>query len=177
MIVNPVADIKKISEKDTEHNRFLLPDQLDELVKATQNNRGKFYMPAVIYLGAEHGASKQEILSLKWSDINFEFAGRGIIRLYRTKNKRERLEFLMPRTREALLAWKKHLEWKRKKSNITEPKSEHVFCRIDGTPLGRFDKAWKASLKDAGIVIAFPQLDVHFDEPVMESLQGLRRAS
>ena len=57
----------------------------------------------------------------------------------------------MPRTREALLAWKKHLEWKRKKSNITEPKSEHVFCRIDGTPLGRFDKAWKASLKDAGI--------------------------
>jgi len=31
------------------------------------------------------------------------------------------------------------------------------------------------SLKDAGIVIAFPQLDVHFDEPVVESLQGLRR--
>lgn len=31
------------------------------------------------------------------------------------------------------------------------------------------------SLKDAGIVIAFPQLDVHFDDPVVESLQGLRR--
>jgi small-conductance mechanosensitive channel len=31
------------------------------------------------------------------------------------------------------------------------------------------------SLKDAGIVIAFPQLDVHFDPPVMESLAGLRR--
>jgi len=31
------------------------------------------------------------------------------------------------------------------------------------------------SLKDAGVVIAFPQLDVHFDEPVVESLQGLRR--
>lgn len=30
------------------------------------------------------------------------------------------------------------------------------------------------SLKEAGIVIAFPQLDVHFDEPVVESLQGLR---
>ena len=31
------------------------------------------------------------------------------------------------------------------------------------------------SLKEAGIVIAFPQLDVHFDPPVMESLQGMRR--
>jgi len=32
------------------------------------------------------------------------------------------------------------------------------------------------SLKDAGIVIAFPQLDVHLDPPVMDSLEGLRRA-
>lgn len=32
------------------------------------------------------------------------------------------------------------------------------------------------SLKDAGIVIAFPQLDVHFDPEVEDSLRGLRRA-
>lgn len=32
------------------------------------------------------------------------------------------------------------------------------------------------NLKEAGIVIAFPQLDVHFDPPVVESLQSLRRA-
>jgi small-conductance mechanosensitive channel len=32
------------------------------------------------------------------------------------------------------------------------------------------------ALKDAGIVIAFPQLDVHFDPPVVESLSGLKRA-
>ena len=31
-------------------------------------------------------------------------------------------------------------------------------------------------LKEADIVIAFPQLDVHFDPQVMDSLQGLRRA-
>lgn len=30
------------------------------------------------------------------------------------------------------------------------------------------------SLKEAGIVIAFPQLDVHFDPPVIESLQRLQ---
>jgi len=32
------------------------------------------------------------------------------------------------------------------------------------------------SLKEAGIVIAFPQVDVHFDPSVTESLAGLRRA-
>ena len=32
------------------------------------------------------------------------------------------------------------------------------------------------SLKDAGIVIAFPQVDVHFDPEVEDSLRGLRRA-
>ena len=34
---------------------------------------------------------------------------------------------------------------------------------------------WDA-LKAEGIVIAFPQLDVHFDPPVVESLQRLRPA-
>jgi len=33
------------------------------------------------------------------------------------------------------------------------------------------------AFRDAGIVIAFPQLDVHFDPPVVDSLAGLRRAS
>ncbi len=32
------------------------------------------------------------------------------------------------------------------------------------------------ALKDAGITIAFPQVDVHFDPPVVESLRELRRA-
>ena len=32
------------------------------------------------------------------------------------------------------------------------------------------------ALKDAGIVIAFPQLDVHFDPPVVESLGRIREA-
>ncbi len=30
--------------------------------------------------------------------------------------------------------------------------------------------------KDAGITIAYPQIDVHLDKPVMSSLEGLRRA-
>lgn len=108
-------------------------------------------MPAIIYLGAEHAAAKQEIIDLNWEDVVFDYGDTGLIKFFRTKNKRKRTEFLMPRSREALLSWRNHLELKRKKLKIIEPKSDRVFCRIDGTPIKRFDRAWKASLKEAGI--------------------------
>ena len=43
-----------------------------------------------------------------------------------------------------------------------------------GQYVSQLNEAIWWSLKEAGIVIAFPQLDVHFDEPVVESLQSLR---
>ncbi len=53
----------------------------------------------------EHGASKQEALSLLWDHIDFDFEEIGLIRFFRTKNGMERTEFLMPRTKEAFLKW------------------------------------------------------------------------
>ena len=122
--------------------RFQLRPNRSSYAATTQNTRAKFYMPAIIYLGAEHGAAKQEILSLKWSDIDFEFKGRGLIKLYRTKNKKRRTEFLMPRTKQALLDWKDHLDYMRRRTNVAKVKSDHVICRIDGTPIKCFNKAW-----------------------------------
>ena len=153
-------NVKFLSEKEHIRNKFLLPPQLDKLIEATQYNRGKFYLPAIIYLGAEHGASRQEILSLKWTDIDFNFKGIGLIHFFRTKNGRERTETLMPRTRKSLLDWKEHLRWKRHRINLVdeEIKSDHVFCRIDGTPIKRFDSAWKASKEKGGIK------DFHFHD-------------
>ncbi len=75
----------------------------------------------------------------------------ALITLFRTKNKRERTEFLMPRTKKALLDWKAHLEYMRHRRKIAEIKSDHVFCRLDGTPLKSFNKAWWHSLQVAGI--------------------------
>jgi integrase len=158
-VVKDVAtEIKFLSEKGYERNNFLLPHQISNLISATQGTRAKFYMPVIIYLGAEHGAAKQEILSLKWSDIDFEFKGRGLIKLYRTKNKRKRTEFLMPRTKQAFLDWKDHLEYKRRRTNVEKVKSDHVICRIDGTPIKCFNKAWWHALKVAEIS------DFHFHD-------------
>jgi len=155
---NPADEIPRFSEKDHERKAFLLPNQLDQLIESTQSNRAKHYMPAAIYLGAEHAAAKQEILDLNWKDVVFDYGDTGIIKFFRTKNKRTRVESLMPRSREALLSWQAHLERKRKMSRVLEPKSDRVFCRVDGTPIKRFDKAWKACLKEAGIT------DFHFHD-------------
>jgi integrase len=151
-IITDVSDkIPFLSEKGHVRNRFLLPAQLDMLIEATQLTRAKYYMKPIIYLGAEHGASKQEVLSLKWDDIDFDFQNIGLIRLFREKTNRERTEFLMPRTKKALLEWKDHLEWKRHRTRTAKIKSDHVFCRIDGTPKKSFSKAWRASVKHSNI--------------------------
>lgn len=151
VIEDPIAEIKYLSEKDHERSEFLLPQKLALVIEASQGTRAKFYLPAAIYLGAEHSASTQEILDLDWKDIDFDFTDRGLIKLFRTKNKRKRVEFLMPRSKAALLSWREYLEWKRKRKKITEPKSDRVFCRIDGTPIKSIRKAWKNTLKEAGI--------------------------
>lgn len=144
------AQIKYLSEREHERNNYLLPEMIVQLVEASQKIRSKFYLPALIYLGSEHGASKQEALSLVWEDINFEFEGKGLIRFYRTKNRNERTEYLMPRTKEALLKWRDHLSFMREKRRITDIKSNNVFCRLDGEPFKRFDTAWRAACRIAG---------------------------
>jgi len=73
----------------------------------------------------------------------------GLIRLFRNKNTHERTEFLMPRTRKALLDWQAHIEWMRKRKRIEPVDNVFVFCRLNGTPIKRFDKAWRNVLKIA----------------------------
>lgn len=155
--IDQAKDIKYLSEKEHERKRFLTPEQIGSLVKASQLTRAKHYLPVLIYMGAEHGTSKQEALSLEWKDIDFNFQDAGIIRFHRTKNDHERTEFLMPRTRQALLDWKAHLEWMRRRQNIKVEKTSHVFCRLNGTPLKSFKKAWWNTCGFAG----FDDLNYH----------------
>jgi len=157
-LYNPAKDIRMLSEKAYERKRFLTPSELARLIEVASHGRTKKYLPAIIYLGAEHGASKQEILSLNWADIDFTFSERGLIHFYRTKNKRERTDFLMPRTRNALLDWRDHLNLKRKRINLTKVKSDHVFCHIDGSPIKCFNKTWRSVCDSLGLK------DLHFHD-------------
>lgn len=149
VVSDPSEEVKLLSEKGHQRNRFVLPPALDDLVSASQQTRAKFYIPSLIFLGSEHGAAKQEALGLRWKDIDFGFGVQGIIRFFRSKNKRERTEFLMPRTREALLEWQRHQCWMRHRKKIVPADTGLVFCHLDGSPLKRFDKAWR---KICGIV-------------------------
>ena len=158
IIDDPAAPTGYLSEKGQQRNKFLLPAELDRLIKASRQGRSKFYLPSLIYLGAEHGASKQEALALKWSDIDFEYEGQGLIRLFRTKNMRERTEYLMPLSKGALLEWCDHIKLMRRRRKISTIKSNMVFCRLDGTSIKRFDKAWRTACNAAGLE------DFHFHD-------------
>ena len=53
--------------------RLLLPPEIEKLVQASKRTRAKYYLPAAILLEAEHGASRQEVLTLRESDVNVEY--------------------------------------------------------------------------------------------------------
>ena len=90
-------------------------------------------------------------MSLQWDDIDFDYDEIGMIKLFRTKNKRKRLEYLMPRTKKALLEWKDYLEFIRHRKRIQPIETRFVFCRLNGQPIKRFDSAWRHICKIAKI--------------------------
>ena len=147
---DPSAGIPCYSEREYQRNRYLLPHEIPRLIAASQKTKAKYYLPALIYLGVEHGASKQEALSLKWSDIRFDAEAGGLIRFYRTKNRRERTENLMPQSRKALLDWREHQARMRERHRVEVAGSDLVFCHLDGTPILRFDTAWRRIRREAG---------------------------
>ena len=148
---NPTSGINYLSEKMHERNSYLLPPILSKMIDLSQGTRAKYYLPALIFLGAEHGASRQEALSLEWDHINFEYDGIGLIRFFRTKNGKERTDFLMPRTKQALLDWKAHLEFMRHRKKLQPVECRFVFCRLNGEPIKRFDSAWRQICKLADL--------------------------
>ena len=152
------ANIRYLSEKEHERNRFLMAHELEALAAAAKKTQAKPYLPALIWLGAEHGASRQECLSLTWDDIDFDYDEQGLIRFFRTKNRRERTEFLMPNARAALLSWGEHLKVWRARKRIALPLSRQVFTRLDGTPIKEFKNGFNTACELAGIT------DFHFHD-------------
>jgi site-specific recombinase XerD len=147
---NPATEVQYLSEKDHERCRFLMPEEIKKLVSAAKQTKAKYYLPVIVYLGVEHGASKQEILDLTWEDINFDFGNTGMINLFRTKTGRKRADHIMPMTRQSLLEWRIHLIKMKKRVGLDDKIEGLVFIRADGTPLGNFNRAWWKARKLAG---------------------------
>ncbi|CCH48524.1 tyrosine-type recombinase/integrase [Pseudodesulfovibrio piezophilus] len=144
---DPAASIKKLNEKQHERKNFLTPKEVEILLAQAAKQKTRHYMVLAILLGLEHGCSRQEVLDLTWADIDLEFGDLGLIRFYRTKNKQERLHTIMPRTREALLKRKDHLEKMREKRSI-KVEADYVAGRLNGTRLTNFNRAWR-TIRDA----------------------------
>ena len=143
-------NVRYLSEKEHERTNSLSSCALMDLLKIAGLARSKNYMVLAILLAAEHGAAKQEILSLQWDDIDFEFDGLGWIHFFRLKNEVKRLHPLkMHRTRDALLQRRKYLANFR---HINENQVQgYVICHPDGTPIGDIKTAWGNIREAAGL--------------------------
>lgn len=144
-----LAGVKYLSEKDQERDFWLRPEQLDRLLEKAHESRVHHYMVLAILLAAEHGASTQEILDLRWSDIDFNWNGCGYIHFHRTKNGVDRTHRLdMGRTKKALLDRRRFLTKRRK---ILENEVDgHVVGNVDGSAIKGFKTAWRTIKKKAG---------------------------
>lgn len=137
---NPVSGISYSNENRHERNTFKKAKEIGELLTAATKRKRAPYIEVASALGAEHGASKQEVIDLKWNDINFS---ENTIRLFRNKNKVERVQEMMPRTRAALLRWWDHLVEYRRKRGIKEM-PEYVICLLNGRHIQSFRKSWNS---------------------------------
>ena len=145
-----ISDIHYLSEKSHERDTWLKPDQLDTLLNVASKARSRHYMVLAILLTAEHGASKQEILGLKWEDVDFELGNAGCIGFYRSKNGMHRMHPLqMERTREALLARRNYLA-KYRKIDVEEVDG-FIVGHPDGSPMLDICSAWRTIRKNAGL--------------------------
>jgi integrase len=150
ILKDEISGIRYLSEKAHERTNWLKPDQLDKLLDVASKARSRHYMVLAILLTAEHGASKQEILDLRWDDIDFDLGDSGYIGFYRTKNEVQRMHPLqMERTRDALLARRKYLAKYRKIA--VEEVDGYVVGHPDGRPMLDFCTTWRTIRKNAGM--------------------------
>lgn len=139
---NPIEKIRKYTEPRG-RVRYLSDEERDRLLAACQESENPALYPAVM-LAITSGARKEEILSLKWADVDLYLpngAGHGI--LHNTKNNERRTIGII----EPVLSLLREME--KAKGN-----SEYVFPpqRTDSkTGHANINKAWYDALRKADI--------------------------
>jgi integrase len=127
---NPVKSVKFFRE-DEGRLKFLEKEEIKRLYDACPE-----YLKSIVALAVCTGMRKGEILSLKWPDVDFR---RKIITILKTKGPKKREIPIGVGISRLLLKQKKY------------PDNPYVFCYEDGRRIGSFKKAFKTTLKKAGI--------------------------
>lgn len=152
---DPFKGIGYASEAVHQRDRRLSPEEADRLIVATRASGIRKYMSAITLLTLDFGASRQELLDLQWSQVDL---AQGVVTFHRTKNGVRRTRNLTERCWQALLDWREHQNLNRKRSGVTTPESDRVFCHTDGRRFRDFKSSWQRVTKIAGL------RDYHFHD-------------
>lgn len=90
--LNPMSKITKYTEPKG-RVRYLEVDEIKKLIEETKKSTNPMLYP-VVALALTTGARKNEVLNLKWADVNLET---GTAILHKTKNGERRVLTLLPR--------------------------------------------------------------------------------
>lgn len=127
---NPVSKVQLLKE-DNKRTRYLEKEQIAILVE----NCAEYLKPIVI-MALNTGMRKNEILKLRWEDVNLR---RGVIQLLKTKNNKVRYVPINKAVRNMLI------NIARKDGNC------YVFTNRKGRPFVDIKKSFKAALSKSGI--------------------------
>lgn len=128
---NPGKKVKLLRERNT-RLRYLDEKEIKRLYDACAE-----HLKPIVTVALNTGMRKEEILSLKWKDLNF---GSRIIYILDTKNSEKREMAMNDIVYIALLAIRRI------------PDSPWVFCKKNGERYGNVRKAFEGARKRAGIV-------------------------
>lgn len=133
---NPMLKVQRCKEPRG-RTRYLTQPEMQRLLAACgRKQRGRLLL--IVLLALCTGARKQEILRLRWRDVDL---GRGVAVAYDTKNGDNRQLYLHPQLVVRLKALRQRCHTKR---------HELVFCSRQGRPLN-IEYAWRKALQAAGI--------------------------
>jgi integrase len=136
-IHNPVAKIKLLHEDIK--TRFLTDEEKQRFLEASKKVPKAPFLFYIIMIALNTGCRLREILSLKWTDVNF-IKNRICIRTENNKSKKEKSIPMNSIVKNILM------------NEVKIPGSEFVFINpVTNLPLTKIDKSFKHAKKLAGI--------------------------
>lgn len=151
--------IRKLLKASKPKTRYLSEDDFDKLV-AQSSGSMKFY----IQFNIETGLRLEEILSLRWQEVDWQ---EKRLHILDTKNGKDRY---VPLSAKALQQLQQQQQWK----NTKEIDSEYVICKLNGTRYSTFEKTFKRACQKANIKYSLHDLRRTFGSWRLQGVRGVK---